>query len=91
LPCGRIWRQQTAQAAAILSFAIPNQKLEFRMARELNVKRTPICESCPSRLGEIRCRSATSMMSFGRHFAVDKLMLLAGPRNFAGATTQLGL
>jgi len=25
-------------------------------------------------------------MSFGRHFAADKLMLLVGSQNFAGAT-----
>src|SRR5262245_1042777 len=45
--------------------------------RELKWKRTPNSRNCPSRLGEICCRSATSKLSFGRHFAADKLMLVA--------------
>jgi len=31
------------------------------------------------------------MMSFGRHFAADKLMLLVGSQDFAGATQKLRL
>jgi hypothetical protein len=33
----------------------------------------------------------TSMMSFGRHFAADKLMLPVGSHDHAGATQELDL